>query len=628
MATLIVPFPLDADAGLSVPAADGRLLNNWKEEPGDVSPIVDAGADVLSIDSAYVRSESSANNNLAFSLSATALSALSGATINSVTFNVAHRAPNDTVAVGLQLFVPFVGSTDTSYDQNQSPTAPTTASLVTDPANATYTVTFTTDPNAGGAWTTAKLYATYFILYHTTTAESGVTDYYDVDKIWLSIDYTGAVDWWTLTEIPAALVQDAQSLQATATQTALERFQSIWDARIGSTYTIWLYYYFLRFKISFPAAIPIHWYITGTRPGTSWTTTTEPTPYGWFQSIDGYTGAANLVIGDAPHNPRSFTDIAAFATGAAGMLGGAPGAGVNFRNHFIYASGGYTIGTDSPSLRIFDGLSDRVITTIPNTSTGAVPKAIMSMILVGETIYFSTLDSGTNSSNFAGRVFSFNPITGNMSQIGSGFASGEVPYALCWHMNRLWVGTNTSGASGGKVYFFRIGIDADWTTDYTLATSSVGCVCSLASYKGQLFIGADNGAGSFAKVLVRSSLGAYSTSLTATGGTARVNNGFLSMFVFNDNLYTGYWNSDTTAVAKIYKYDNSSWTAAYTGSSGTLRPFIALFQSGSALFAIGGGKQLTAALLSTADGASWTDLTPQLTGGDSTAIPIFGEVVI
>lgn len=438
-----------------------------------------------------------------------------------------------------------------------------------------------------------------------------------------------APSYFTLSSIPAALIANAQALRdITGGASALSQFKSIWDSQLGAAYTTWVYNRFRLTPISLPAAIPIHWYtLSFSAPGTLWASTGTPSPNGWFQSTDGFASAANLVIGDVPHNPRSFTEIADFATGGAGMLGGFPGTGINFRNHFIYASGDYTVSTDAPSLHLFDGLSDRSIVTLPNTSAGVIPKAIISLLLVGEVVYLSTLDSGTTASNFSGRVFAFEPLTGNMSQIGAAFSGGEVPYALCWHMNRLWVGTNKSSAAGGKVYYFRPDIDTAWTTDYTLATSTAGSVCSLASYHGKLLVGADDIGGTFAKVLLRDSAGAYTTTKTASGGTATLNNGFLSMIVFQDNLYATYWNPDTTAIAVIYKFDGTSWTTAYSGADGLLRPYVGQYITNNTLLTIGGGNALSATILETADGTTYTDRTAQMIG-TSTASPVFGEVVI
>jgi hypothetical protein len=220
------------------------------------------------------------------------------------------------------------------------------------------------------------------------------------------------------------------------------------------------------------------------------------------------------------------------------------------------------------------------------------------------------------------------PVSGDVTPLGAAFAAVEMPYALCWHMGRLWCGTNNGVGTVGKVYYFRPGIDTAWTEDYSMATASLGGVDSMCSYKGRLFVGSEETAGAFSKVLIRDTAGAYTASLTATGGTAAVNNGFLAMVVFEDNLYASYWNNDTTAVAKIYKYDNTSWTTAYTGATTTLKPLILLFEENNYLYAIGGGKSLVGCILSSADGTTWTDLTSAIHETDETLLPMWGTVIV
>jgi hypothetical protein len=201
-----------------------------------------------------------------------------------------------------------------------------------------------------------------------------------------------------------------------------------------------------------------------------------------------------------------------------------------------------------------------------------------------------------------------------------------MPYALAWHMGRLWCGTNNGIGTVGKVYYFRPGIDTTWTLDHSLATDAVGGVDSMISYKGLLYIGSDGAAGVFSKILVRSALGVYTTSHTASGGTARVNNGHIAMREFGGNLYASYWNNDTTAVSLIKKFDNSSWSTVYTGTANNDRPFILLFVDDERLFAVGGGHSLSGALVSSANGTSWLDLTPTLASIESnkTLLPVYG----
>lgn len=366
-------------------------------------------------------------------------------------------------------------------------------------------------------------------------------------------------------------------------------------------------------------------FLTGTTPLSPAGPFVPSPANGWWWSTNNFTGGADRTAG-RPQAPREWTKLVNFATGNGGYLGGFPGASVVYNDHLIYPGNLYTIGTDYPSIRIFDGLSDREMARIPPTSTGVIPQAILSMLRVGDTIYLTTIDSGSSSSDFAGRVFAFDPQSAALTPVGAGFSSGEIPYALCWHMDRLWCGTNKGDGTAGKVYFFRPNIDVAWTVDRTLSTDSLGGVVSLASYKGQLFVGSDNAAAAFAKVLVRTAAAVYSTSLTATGGTAKKNNGFTSMFVWNDNLYAAYWNPDTTAVLKIYKYDNSAWTVVYNGATTTLKPIILLFGTTTTLFALGGSLSLTANLIESTDGLSWVDTTRFLTLGSvpETATPSFG----
>lgn len=298
------------------------------------------------------------------------------------------------------------------------------------------------------------------------------------------------------------------------------------------------------------------------------------------------------------------------------------------QNSFVYPASGYTVGTDYPPIRIFNGRSDKELCRIPPTTANVIPKAVMSMLAANGTVYLTTWDSGTTSADWAGRVFQLDTETGVLTVLGTVFAAGEMPYALAWHMGRLWCGTNNGIGTVGKVYYFRPGIDTAWTLDYTTSTSSAGGVDSLVSYKGKLYVGTDNAAASRGKVLVRDTAGAYTTSLTGTGGTARINNGYLQLTVFGTNLYAAYWNNDSPSISKIEKFDGSSWTTAYTGAGDTIKPFIQLVVDNDFLYAFGGGNLLAATILSTSNGTSWTDLTDELPETDETLLPMFGVVVL
>lgn len=349
----------------------------------------------------------------------------------------------------------------------------------------------------------------------------------------------------------------------------------------------------------------------------------------WFSSEDFGGGTTVIVSPSTPKHPRTWAKLSPFATSGALALGGSPSASCIFHNHLIYAGDDYILGTDQPPLRIFDGIADRVTTILPNTVAAAVPRAILSLLLNNGIVYLTSIDTGTTSANFAGRVFTFDPLTQTLGQLGSGFGTGEVPYALAWHMDRLWVGTNKSSGAGGKIYWIRPNIDADWTTDYTLATSSAGGVCSMLSFQGKLYVGTDNAAAAFGLVIARAADGTYATSDTGTGGTARVNNGFYSMSTFQGNLYATFWNNDTPAVAKVRKFNGTSWSTVFTGTSLTIRPYMLTFVADNFLYVVGGGVGQRASLIRSLDGTTWTDLTAYLAGPTTeTALPLYGVLGI
>lgn len=350
-------------------------------------------------------------------------------------------------------------------------------------------------------------------------------------------------------------------------------------------------------------------------------------PNGWYLSTAAYTGSVTVAPNGSPSDPRTWANIVAWATGDTGMLGGSPAASCGFKNRMLYPATGYTVGTHYPPIRVFNGAFDHELVRLPPTVAGGVPRAVMSMLTANGTIYLSTFDSGTTSADWLGRVFQLDLESGQLTPIGAPFAAGELPYALCWHMGRLWCGTNNGIGTVGKIYFFRPDIDTTWTLDHSAATDGAGGIDSLCSFQGNLFVGTDNAAGSRGKVLKRDTLGVYTVSLTGTGGTAHINNGYLALTAFAGALYASYWNNDGTAISKIQKFDGTTWTLAYTGALGTLRPFILLYADNGILFAVGGGMSLTGAIVTTPDGTTWTDRTANLPETGHTMLPMIGTEV-
>src|ERR1035437_4876508 len=256
---------------------------------------------------------------------------------------------------------------------------------------------------------------------------------------------------------------------------------------------------------------------------------------GWWQSLNGFTGGSDLItVPQNPKHPRAWDKVATFAAGSnGGVLGGSPGIATSFNNHLIYAGDDYVLGTEEPPIRIFDGTSDRLMARVPSIA-GVPPQCILSMLQAAGMIYLTTLDGGADDT-YTGRVFSFDPNSQVLTPVGAQFTGGEVPYALAWHMDRLWLGTNLANGEPGNVYFIRPGIDTAWTTDHALSGDTLGGVTSMCSYKGNLYVGTDNVGGSAGKVLVRTTVdGAYTGS--KTGPNTGSYNGFLTLNVFNGLL--------------------------------------------------------------------------------------------
>lgn len=382
-------------------------------------------------------------------------------------------------------------------------------------------------------------------------------------------------------------------------------------------------------------------------PGTfvPWVPTATPDTRGWWLSVDeGFAGAGTVLNNSSPKAPRGYSECS--AVGSTGRIPGTMGCGVAavWRNKLVYAARGYTITDDAnnhteASIRMFDGTSDREIVTIPLTvpSTTVQHRGVMTVLAANDTIYLCTQDTGLDNALETGRVFNLDPISGTLTQLGAVFPTGHLPWALAWHLGRLWCGTYRGNeASGGKVYYFRPGIDTAWTEDFDLATIPLHGVTSLYSFKGLLYVGTTGWqlagspfTNSPGRILVRDGLGAYTTSVTGPGTANTSGLSFVSMIEFGGNLYATLAGSGTT-VGKVYKFDGTTWTVPYTNPGVNVVPFN-LMVDGSTLYAFGGGSITDdAMLIKSTNGTSWTDLSAFLsnTTRHSVALQAWGVIKV
>lgn len=330
---------------------------------------------------------------------------------------------------------------------------------------------------------------------------------------------------------------------------------------------------------------------------------------GWWTSTDKFATAATVVEDGSPADPRSNDQVRRYIQGSDSFHLGSPAASCVVRNRLIYASDGYTVGTNTAPIRAFDGTVDQEIARVtPGALTAAVNSyGVLSMLAVGETVYMTVFSATDTSTTQTGVILSLNPSTGAIAEVGTiSLTSRHVPYCLAWHMGRLWVGTQDHSAAGpGKIYWIRPGIDTSWTLDRTMG-SGTGCT-SLTSFQGQLFAGGRYGAVD-ALVEVRSSIGTWSTSLTIASASA---SNYLGAAVFEGNLYLSHY-TPTGDVSLIKKFDGSSWS---TVLSGTSKPLTYAWIDDTHIYFGGAGDALDGALYTSPDGAAWTDRSANLTTG-------------
>ena len=380
---------------------------------------------------------------------------------------------------------------------------------------------------------------------------------------------------------------------------------------------------------------------------------TSDTVTAWNTSTDGFatsptTGGPDTfdATNALPRSPQKvWTNFASVST-RYGPFTGTPA--LTYRNRFYYAGNDYTVGTSAPTIHMWDGTTDYLLANIPDNpdDAGATSSAILCMIAADQRIYLTTYDGGTGGASLKGRIFELSPETGALVQLGSRFPispdTEKIPYRLAWYGGRIWTRTWGSSVIHARTYYIRPGIDTDWTMHNLTADAFSNWCVGMASFQGQLYMSTMDQEALGARVIVLSTLGAYSTSKQALsadsspGFTLGAINHFGELVVFENNLYATYYNrvgvtSATTGVrtARIYKYDGTSWTVVYNPAADTATsvPFQNSLIHNGVLYLLSTHLDKTTAtniILSTPDGTTWTDVSSGLDNNSSGA---FGVIV-
>lgn len=369
----------------------------------------------------------------------------------------------------------------------------------------------------------------------------------------------------------------------------------------------------------------IYWLYQVQRPGPGWVAGT-PDFTGWYRSFEEFAGGSLVIDGDQrPRDPRDYSRLGNYLASAQFAHVG-QGLSSVFHNHLIYARK-YDTTNEVATLGVFDGLSDRTIASIPPQADGTEIVDIVSVTPTGGAIYVTTLDDGTDGSDWSGRVFRLDPTAGTLTQMGNTFTTGQVPYAVCWYNGRLYCGTNPSDNSHpGKLYSMLPDYDTSWTEVYDIADAdpSTGLcgITFLVQFQGNLYFGIGGTDGVSSEISYLKPDGSVTYSTENGDGTAVDGSLYTSAAVFGDNLYVSYWSDDTSSVSTIVKFDGSSWSTVKTFDND--KPVILLRAVGDKLYAVQGGKNTAIGLWFSTDGTTWTDVTDFLPSGTTTVgIPAF-----
>lgn len=312
--------------------------------------------------------------------------------------------------------------------------------------------------------------------------------------------------------------------------------------------------------------------------------TAVSTPNGWKKSTDG-AAFTNLLAADVP---IALQDKSMVGFAVIGAIGCRP---ASIGRVFIYAGNDYIPYADpghtAPPVLLYNGNAAYELFRMPvnpTSTAGSNCMAILSMRVANNLVYFGVLDHGGVAPNLKGRLLSFDPYNGVLTEIGNRFgdgageASGGCPYSMAFYQGKLFAGTyGSSGNNQGKIYSIFPGLDEDWALDRT-ADIHNGYYLDLLAHKGKLFACTDADSAGTARVEVRTAAGSWSTSLSAPASNVSL---FYGLIEFNNELYVS-WHGDTLMAQKtIYKFNGTSWasdldiTATFGGSIGQpTQPFV------------------------------------------------------
>lgn len=239
-------------------------------------------------------------------------------------------------------------------------------------------------------------------------------------------------------------------------------------------------------------------------------------------------------------------------------------------NRLYYPGNDYTAGTTLPTLHVFDGASDTILTQIQqNPNLGTKPNGILSIVPYDDTRLLVTVED----TSAAGRCLLVDIRTGQITTIG-----GQTNLAvicikpILFQGKVFYLGHNAAGGAAVPGYWARI-TDTTWTLDVASITggTTTGYIMGGCVFLGELYCGSSADVGVSAVIRKRSQAAVWSTVKTSASTTQTnffgpfiVSSDGLTMYVFQDLRDTIGAGTTTAAKQLILKTtDGSTYTTEY-----------------------------------------------------------------
>jgi hypothetical protein len=241
---------------------------------------------------------------------------------------------------------------------------------------------------------------------------------------------------------------------------------------------------------------------------------------------------------------------------------------VTFGRSIYFPGNDYTpyngTGYTAPTYYTYDGNASYMVFRVPNAPGAPGPAFTISDQLVANgVIYISVLDPGA-SVYLAGRVLSFNPVTGTLEQIGNAFGDATLgaPVCIAWYQGRLWAGLHgNTGTQIGRIYSIDPFSETTWVQE-TTGSALNAWVTGLYAFQGKLYAAFEpNNVGTVGAIWSRTSAGVWAASFTESGaGTQHYQQTWAEWEDTNGTplLFYGRANGAST-VCEILRYNGSGW---------------------------------------------------------------------